>query len=534
MTGGVNPEPAATTSGSIARAAGLVSALTFLSRLLGLVREQVFAALLGAGMYADAFQAAFKVPNLLRDLFAEGALSAAFVPTYARALAQGGRERAFAMACRLMTVLAVLLGALVVVGFVFAGPLVRVLAPGFESVPGKHEATVVLTRVMLPFLPLVSFAAVAMGMLNAHHRFGTPAFAPAVFNVVAITWAAGLWWTGFAPAQVAMGWAVGTLVGGTAQFLIQVPPLVREGWRFRPEWAPGDPDLRAVGRLMAPATVGLAAVQVNIFVNTLFASFEPGAVSWLQYAFRILYLPIGIFGVAVGTVVTTGLAHRAAAGDLDGMRHAVDRALRLLAFLTVPATAGLMTLATPIVRLLFERGQFGAHDSAQTARALLLFSVGLVAYTSVKVLAPAFYALGRPRVPLMASAAAVATNLVFVLAGHRRLGFWAIALGTALGSIVNVAVLMAAFERRVGSLRGDGLPASVLRVALASLGMAAVTWPTARLLEGMVGTRGLTAQAVTALGPIALGLAVYGALAWLLRSPELQAVLGTVRSRLGR
>lgn len=532
MTDEVNREAAAASSGSLAKAAGLVSGLTFLSRLLGLVREQVFAALLGAGLYADAFQAAFKVPNLLRDLFAEGALSAAFVPTYARALAQGGRERAFRMAGRLLTLLAVLLGVLVAAGFVFAGPLVRVLAPGFESIPGKHETTVLLTRVMLPFLPLVSFAAVAMGMLNAHRRFGTPAFAPAVFNVVAIVWAAGLWWAGFAPAQVAMGWAVGTLVGGAAQFLVQVPALLREGWRFRLEWAPGDPDLRAVARLMAPATVGLAAVQVNIFVNTLFASFEPGAVSWLQYAFRILYLPIGIFGVAVGTVVTTGLAHRAAAGDLLGMRQAVDRALRLLAFLTVPATVGLVTLAVPIVRLLFQRGMFASSDTHQTADALVLFSVGLVAYTSVKVLAPAFYALGRARVPLMASAAAVAANLAFVLAFHRQLGFRAIALGTALASVVNFVVLVRAFERRVGSLRGEGLLGSVIRVVLASAGMAVVTWTSARVLERLVGTLGLTAQAVTALGPVLLGLAAYGALAWLLRIGELRELLGGVRSRL--
>jgi putative peptidoglycan lipid II flippase len=200
----------------------------------------------------------------------------------------------------------------------------------------------------------------------------------------------------------------------------------------------------------------------------------------------------------------------------------------------VPATAGLMTLATPIVRLLFERGLFGSRDTLQTATALVLFSFGLVAYTSVKVLAPAFYALGRPRVPLMASAAAVATNLAFVLALHRRLGFWAIALGTALGSVVNVAVLIAAFERRVGSLHHDGLPASLLKVTLASVGMAGVTWSSARFLEGLVGTRGLTAQAVTALGPIVLGLAVYGLLAWLLRAQELRDVVGNLRSRLTR
>ena len=534
MTGEVNREPGEGGTASLARAAGLVSGLTFLSRILGLVREQVFAALLGAGLYADAFQAAFKVPNLLRDLFAEGALSAAFVPTYARALAQGGRERAFRMAGRLLTLLAVILCVLVVLGFVFAGPLVRVLAPGFENVPGKHELTVELTRVMLPFLPLVSFAAVAMGMLNAHRRFGTPAFAPAVFNLVAIVWAAGLWWAGFGAAQVALGWAVGTVAGGAAQFLVQVPALVREGWRFRPEWAPGDPDLRSVARLMAPATVGLAAVQVNIFVNTLFASFENGAVSWLQYAFRILYLPIGIFGVAVGTVVTTGLAHRAAAGDLEGMRRAVERALRLLAFLTVPATAGLLALSTPIVRLLFERGRFGPNDTAQTAAALVLFSVGLVAYTSVKVLAPAFYSLGSPRIPLLASAAAVATNLAFVVTFHRPLGFRAVAIGTALGSIVNAALLLFSFQRRVGPLGRDGLPSTVARVTLASLGMAIAAWALARTLEGALGTRGLTAQMATALGPVLAGLASYAGLAWVLRVAELRDLVAAVRSKLRR
>src|SRR5688572_9547165 len=312
--------------------------MTFLSRIMCLVREQAFAALLGAGVYADAFQAAFRIPNLLRDLFAEGALSAAFVPTYARALKEGGPERAHRLASRLLTVLAVLLGVLVALGFVFARPLVGLLAPGFEAVPGKFDTTVALTRVMLPFLPLVSFAAVAMGMLNAHRRFAMPAFAPAVFNVVAVVWAVGLWGMGFGAAQVAIGWAVGTLVGGAAQFLVQVPGLRAEGFRLRPEWAPGDPSLRAIAALMAPATVGLAAVQLNIFVNTAFASYEPGAVSWLPYAFRLLILRIGIFGVAVGTVVTTGLAYRAAAGDRAGMADSVDRALRLLSFLTVPAT----------------------------------------------------------------------------------------------------------------------------------------------------------------------------------------------------
>src|SRR5688572_5558435 len=457
------------------RAAGLISSLTMLSRLLGLVREQVFAALLGAGFHADAFNAAFRIPNLLRDLFAEGALSAAFVPTYARAMAEG-EGRAHQLANRLLTFLGAVLAVLVVLGLVFAEPLVRLLAPGFEEVPGKLAETVRLTRLMLPFLPLVSFAAVAMGMLNARERYGTPAAAPAMFNVVTIGWAMVLWWMGYGAAEVAVGWAVGTVLGGAAQLLIQVPGLWKAGWRPRLEWAPSDPGLRAIGRLMAPATIGLAAVEVNIFVSTIFASHEPGAVSWLTYAFRILYLPIGVFGVALGTIATTGLARRAAAGDMDGLRETLRQSLRMLAFLTLPATVGLMVLAVPIIRLLFERGRFGSHDTERTAAALMLYAVGLVAYAGVKVLAPAFYSLGRARVPLLASASAVATNLVVLLALHSRIGYRAVALGTSLGALVNAIVLLSVFQSGFGGLRGAGLASPLARMAAAAAIMGPATW----------------------------------------------------------
>ena len=513
------------------RAAGIISALTLVSRVLGLVREQVFAALLGAGFYADAFNTAFRIPNLLRDLFAEGALSAAFVPTYTRALAEGGKERAHQLSSRLLTLLAVVLGALVVIGFVFAGPLVRTLAPGFDNVPGKVATTVALTRVMLPILPLVSFAAVTMGMLNAQERFATPAAAPAMFNLVTIGWAAVLWALGFGPAQVVMGWAVGTLLGGAAQFLIQVPPLWKEGWRFRPDWAPSDPGIRAIARLMAPATVGLAAVQVNIFVSTIFASHEQGAVSWLQYAFRILYLPIGVFGVAVGTIATTGLAKRAAADDMDGLRDTLSRSVSLVAFLTLPATVGLMVIGGPIVRLLFERGRFGPADTHNTAVALALYSFGLVAYTGVKVLAPAFYALGTPRVPLLASASAVVTNLLVIAMLHDRMAYRAIALGTALGSIVNVLVLVGVFQARIGGLLTRRLAGRLARMGVGAAAMVPVVWFAARGLEARFGTRGLAAQLVTGLGPVALGALVYAVVSRLLRLPEAEALVDAALRR---
>jgi len=514
--------------GPSVRAASLVSLLTFLSRVLGLVREQVFAALLGAGPYADAFNTAYRVPNLLRDLFAEGALSAAFVPAYARALHEGGLRRAHVLASRFLTLIGVPLAALMVAGFVFARPLVHALAPGFADVPGKLETTVALSRVMLPLLALVALAAVAMGMLNARERFGPPAAAPAMFNLVVILWAAVLWAIGLPPAALAFGWAAGAVLGGTAQLLVQVPSLWREGWRPRLEWAPYDPGIRAIGSLMAPATVGLAAVQVNIFVSTNFASHEPGAVSWLQYAFRILYLPIGVFGVALGTIATTGLARRAAAGDLDGLRETLLRSLSLVVFLTLPATAGLVVLREPIVRLLFERGRFQAADTRHTAVALALYSIGLVAYTGVKVLAPAFYALGRPRVPLVASASAVLANLTVIGLFHRSGGYRAIALGTALGSIVNALVLAAAFQSGLGGLLTRRLGGPLARMAAAALLMAAAVWLAARGLEARFGTTGLAAQLVTGLGPIAAGLAVYGLASRWLGLAELDSLLALV------
>lgn len=518
-------------SASLVRKAGGISALTALSRVLGLAREQVFAALLGAGPYADAFQIAFRIPNLLRDLFAEGALSAAFVPTYTRVLAQEGRAGANRLASRLLSVLAVLLGLLVAVAILAAEPLVHALAPGYAAIAGKAEVTVLLTRVMLPFLPLVSFAAVAMGMLNAEQRYAAPALAPAMFNVVAVAWAAVLWLAGFGPREVAVGWAIGTLFGGLAQLATQAPGLNAVGFRFRPEWAPGDPGLRSVARLMGPAVVGLAAVQFNIFLSSMFASHEPGAVSWLNYAFRILYLPIGIFGVALGTVATTGLSRRAASGDFEGLGEALRGSLRMVAFLTLPATVGLWVLGAPIVRLLYERGRFQPSDTLATADALAIYAIGLVAYTSVKVLAPAFYVLDAPRVPLFGSLLAVGVNLALVFALHGQLGFRAVALGTAVGSLFNASVLLAILERRLRLLRGHGLSADALRMVVAAALMAVPTWWLGRLAVIALGTQGLSAQLAGAFVPVVIAAPLYLLAARALRLREAAALLAVLRRR---
>jgi len=517
---------------SLARSATLVSGLTLLSRVLGLVREQVFAALLGAGFYADAFLIGFRVPNLLRDLFAEGALSAAFVPTYAKTLDGEGRPAAHRMANRLLTVLMVVVAVMIVAGMLGAEDLVRLLASGYERVPGKVEAATLLTRVMFPFLALVSASAVAMGMLNAQERFGAPAFAPAMFNVVTIACGVALWLAGFDGLSVAIGWGIGTLLGGAGQLLVQLPALWREGFRLRPEWAPGDPGVRQVGALMLPATFGLAAVQINIVINSQFASQDPGAVSWISYAFRILYLPIGIFGVALGTIAGAGLARRAAASDHAGMSVVLRQSLRMLAFLTIPASVGLVVLRVPVVRLIYERGVFGPDDTRGTADALVFYAIGLIAYNGVKVLAPAFYALGTPRVPVAGSALAVAVNVAAVFLLHPVLGFTSVPLAITLGAAANMVVLLLLAEARLGGLFRPDLGWAVLRMALAAAAMGVgVVWAAAAL-EIRLGTVTLAARLLGGLLPVVLGVLLYGAVAWLLRVEEVHELAGFAASRL--
>ena len=371
------------TEKSLRRAAGGVSIAVLASRILGLVREVVFASLFGAGRELDAFIAAFRVPNLFRDLFAEGALSAAFVSTFSRKVEREGTSAAWMLAARVLNDLLIVVGLVVAVGILLTPMIVGVIAPGFQEVPGKFELTVVLTRLLFPFLLFVALAAVAMGILNARSVFGVPASASSFFNLGSIVGGlAFAWWLapdyvadalaarsapdGSGASRALTGMALGTLLGGALQFLVQVPSLRRVGYRHR--WIAGfsDPGVREVLRLMGPATIGIAAVQVNVFVNTIFASgLGDGAVSWLNVAFRLMYLPIGMFGVAVGTVVLPSVSRAASRDDHAMFRERIAEALRLLLVLCVPAAVGLAVAADPILALIYEHGRntrFGAAE----------------------------------------------------------------------------------------------------------------------------------------------------------------------------
>src|SRR5438876_1359399 len=386
--------PAAEAAGrtQLARRAGIVSAAVFLSRILGLVREQTFAMFFGAGRELDAFVTAFRIPNLLRDLFAEGALSAAFVTTFTQRFEREGEHAAWRLANLVVNGLALVVGALTLLGIWFAPTLVAAIAPGFAAIPGKVALTVGLTRIMFPFILLVALAAVAMGILNTRHIFGVPAAASAFFNLGSIVGGLGCaaWLApgylsavlGRGPAPDAglvtralTGMAIGTLAGGLLQLLVQVPSLWRVGFRYRPLLALRDPGLRQVARLMAPATIGAAAVPVNVFVNNNFASYlGNGPVSWLNVAFRFMQLPIGLFGVAIGTVTLPLVSRHVARGDRPALRRTVGQALELVALLCLPAAAGLALFAVPVIGPVCDHGRFTAGGKSSAAQALAAYT----------------------------------------------------------------------------------------------------------------------------------------------------------------
>jgi putative peptidoglycan lipid II flippase len=370
-----------------------------------------------------------------------------------------------------------------------------------------------------------------MGALNAEKRFTAPALASSMFNLVAIIGGVAVYVVGPSPRAAALTWAGLTLLGGIAQLAIQVPPLWQMGFRPRllPDLRLRDPGTRRIALLMAPATLGVAAVQVNVVVNTSFASLvADGAISWLSYAFRLMQLPIGVFGVAVGTSALTHLAEDAARGDRQALSGTLRRGLRLVLFLTVPSTIGLALLGVPIIRLIFQHGRFGADATLQTAHALSGYAVGLVFYAAIKVVAPAFYAMGQARIPVTASIAAVVANLVWNALTYRTLGHVGLALGTSLAAIVNLAVAVAAFQLRVGGLFTRDLFGSLARILVASGVMAAAVWAVSRQLESWP-VAGLIAWSIKALLPVVVGAIVYFAAARLLRIDEARTFMRRFR-----
>jgi putative peptidoglycan lipid II flippase len=520
-------------AGRLARSAGTVGAATLSSRLLGLVRDAVQGHYFGTSAAADAFGVATRIPTLLRDLFAEGAMSAAFVPTFTRHLERHGRDAAFRLGSQVLNGLVLLTLGLVVAGIFLAGPLVDYYTQFTD--PDTIRLTVLLTQINLPFLTLIAVAAALMGMLNGVRRFFVPAISPALLNVCFILSTALLtpvfMSRGIEPA---MALSIGMLTGGVAQILVQVPAIWREGYRHRWVLKPADPALREVLLLMGPGSIGVAAAQVNLLVNTLLATSQEGAVAALQYAFRMIYMPIGIIGVSIATAAIPQIARRASALDYDGMRATVSWGIRLMLMLSVPATVGLMVLAVPIVELIYERGAFTSESTTMVAEALLFYSPGIVGYSVVKIVSPCFYALQDARTPIRVSLITIAVNLVLNLVLNAWMGFPGLALGTAIAANVNAVLLLVLLSRRLGGVDGRRLWRSLASIVVAAAIMGLAAWGGEHWLRDVVPGDGLLWRASRVFLSIGAAVGVLAAAAWALRIEEFRQAIDQIRTKLGR
>jgi len=515
----VSPDQDATRAGLV-QAVGAIGLATLGSRVLGYARDIALAHAFGAGPLTDAFFVAFRIPNLLRRLLAEGALSTAIIPVFSETLARGG-PASFARMVRAVTgVGAVVLCAVSGVGILLAPWIVGVMAPGWRSDVGLFELAVTLTRVMFPYLILVGLAALAMGALNTHHRFFTAALAPAVLNVAMIAAIVGL-----SPhmSQPVMALAVGVLVGGIGQLLVQLPELRRLGVPLLPalEWS--HPAVRVIAHRLWPAVFSLAAVQVTVVVNTLLASLlRPGTVSYLYYADRLMEFPLGVFGIALATAVLPTMSAQAARGETRALRGTLTFALRMSAFIAVPAAVGLVALGEPIVRLLLQRGEFGGAEAAFTAQALAGYAVGLPAFSATRIAAQTFYALGDTRTPVVVGFVSVTANALFAIALMWPFEHFGLALASSLSSYVNLLGLAWLLRRRLGGIGGGEIARSLAR----TLGA------TAALFAWCLGARSLLGGGGAAtLGALGGGALVYLGAAAALRAPELADLLGMLRRR---
>lgn len=557
----VEQHPANERRQSIARSAGIVSVAVMFSRIFGLVREMVFARYFGAGFLYDAYVVAFRIPNVLRDLFAEGALSAAFVKVFTDYQITKGEQEAWRLASLVFNALAVVMSLICIVGILFSRQFIDLIADGFS--PEKAALATTLTQIMFPFILLVALAAVAMGVLNTKGIFGVPASASTVFNIVSIIfglglayWLSGGGWTGgtgtdevpdAASQWAIIGMAIGTLIGGGAQFAMQIPSLFRVGFRFSPILSFADEGVRKVISLMTPAILGTSAVQINVLVNTYFVSGIDGAQGWLSYAFRLMQFPIGLFGVAVGTASIPVLSRLATERKIPEFRDTLSSSINLVFLMTLPSACGLIVLGEPIIRLIYERGRFDSSATEMTAAALVGYSIGLTGYAAIKILSPAFYALDDAKVPMIISIASIAINfgasfgLRELLSAYGRspenpngFGHVGVALATSLVALVNFFALALFMRRKIRRLNGRLIATAFAKVAAASAVLSMICYFSYHFIFDRFGSATLALRLIGVFVPIALGGAAFAVTAKLLRVAELEQALSIIRRKFSR
>jgi len=493
---------------NLLRALATVSSLTMVSRVLGYVRDFFIARVFGAGLATDAFFVAFRIPNLLRRLFAEGAFSQAFVPILAEVRARESAEDTRTLVDCVSTVLFLVLLATAALGMALAPLVVYVSAPGFAAEPGKFDLTVTMLRITFPYIVCISLVAMAAGILNTWSRFAVPAVTPVLLNISFIV-AAVFFADRFDPPVLALAWAV--FAGGLLQLALQLPFLARIG--MLPRWRLNfrHPGVARVLKLMAPAVFGVSVSQVSLLINTIFASFlVSGSVSWLYYADRLMEFPAGVLGVALGTILLPSLSKHHASGSPAEYSRLLDWGLRLTLLLALPAAAALAVLALPLIATLFHYGRFSDTDAWMTREALVAYSLGLVGLILVKILAPGFYARQNVATPvkigLITLVATQAMNFAFI--GPLKHAGLALAIG--LGACLNALLLYLMLRKQTIYAPEPGWLAFALKVAVSVLAMAAALWfamgPQAAWLQA-----GWQWKVGMLTGLVALGSAVYGA-----------------------
>jgi putative peptidoglycan lipid II flippase len=442
---------------------------TAISRVMGLVRESVFAFLFGAGRSMDAFNAAFRIPNLLRDLFAETSLSAAFVPVLTEQKGKG-KDSENLIASNIFNTLLLVVGVVSIVGIFISPFLAKVIAPGFGKIPNKLSLTGSLTAIIFPFLLFVALAAWAMSYLNTEGEFFIPSLAPAFFNVfsIAVPYALFTYYTHRGGNPI-YGAAIGVTVGGLMQFAVQGPSLFRKGFKYKSYINFRDPAFKKVMVLFIPVAIGLSGSRINVFVNTVLVSFlEERSLSWLNYAFRIMHLPLGLFGIAVGTVALPTFSKFAAEGNLEEIRKTLFDSLKMVFFLTVPTSIIIAFLSIPITSIIYQHGKFTAFDTSATAQALILYIIGIPFMSGLRNVAAVFYAYKEAKYPMYASFASIGVNIILNITLMWVIGFRAFPLSTTISALVNIAILFAFLPRRIGRFEMMPIVSYFMALALTS------------------------------------------------------------------
>ena len=461
----------------VAKAAGVVGMATLLSRIMGYIRDMVMSWAFGTTAAADAFYVAYRIPNLLRELLAEGSMSAAFIPVFSETLAketkQDAQRLANAVYARLLVILVIVTG----LGILFAPLIVKAIALGwkFKSDRDKFLMAVTLTRLMFPYLLFIGLAALAMGMLNSLRAFLTPALSPVMLNIMTIS---GVIFLAPRMSQPIFGAAIGVVLGGVFQFLIQVPGLRSQGMTLRPQLAPSHPGVVKIGKLAVPVFLSSSVTQLNIFMSTILASFlATGSIAYLFYGMRFIHFPLGIFGVALATAILPTLSTQAAKGEFEDFRETLSLGIRLVFFIMFPAMAGLITLRVPIVSLLLEHGEFNRISTLGTASALLYYSVGLWAFAGVRVVSQGFYSLQDTKTPVKIAVLALATNMLLsIVLIQTPLQHGGLALANSLAAALNLALLTRSIRKKIGRMDGRRILGSLIRIVPASVAMGAIGW----------------------------------------------------------